>query len=136
MSKIKELPTVVEKTESEINEIITQIKLTSLSASSKEFIISCIELSIWIPNAFLVGGFNDTFNPVISFADFEKYKMVIYGRWGDVMFSTEDVTEGWDGTFKGSLAPQGVYAYFITIQDGSGQVFDNRGTLTLLINDE
>ena len=98
----------------------------------------CLTLQpkIWIPNAFLVGGFNDTFNPVISFADFEKYKMVIYGRWGDVMFSTEDVTEGWDGTFKGSLAPQGVYAYFITIQDGSGQVFDNRGTLTLLINDE
>ncbi|MGB0423722.1 MAG: gliding motility-associated C-terminal domain-containing protein, partial [Flavobacteriales bacterium] len=98
----------------------------------------CLTLlpKIWIPNAFLVGGYNDVFNPVISFADFEKYKMVIYGRWGDVMFTTEDITEGWDGTFKGSLAPQGVYAYFVTIQDGAGQVFDSRGTLTLLIADE
>lgn len=95
----------------------------------------CITLQpkIWIPNALLVGGFNDIFNPVISFADFEKYRMVIYGRWGDVLFTTEDITEGWDGTFNGSVAPQGVYAYFVSIQDGSGQVFENRGTLTLLI---
>lgn len=53
MSKTKELPKIVEKTESEINEIIIQINSSSLSPSDKEFIISCIELSIWLPNAFI-----------------------------------------------------------------------------------
>ncbi|MEO0403574.1 MAG: gliding motility-associated C-terminal domain-containing protein, partial [Bacteroidota bacterium] len=95
-----------------------------------------LEPKIWVPNAFMIGGFNDVFQPVISFADFERYQMVIYGRWGDILFTTEDIMVGWDGSFGGQQAPQGVYAYFVQIQDGAGQVYEERGTLTLLIANE
>lgn len=95
-----------------------------------------LEPKIWVPNAFMVGGFNNVFNPVITFADFDRYRMIIYGRWGDIIYETVDIQEGWDGTFGGEIAPQGVYAYFVSVQDGSGQVYEERGTVTLLIADE
>lgn len=90
---------------------------------------------VWVPNAILIGGENDIFKPVISFADFTNYRMEILSRWGDVLFSTENAEEGWDGTYKGTFAPEGSYGYFITLQDGSGKIFQHQGMMHLLIGD-
>lgn len=87
---------------------------------------------IWIPNAFVVDGFNKIFKPVISFADTDNYRMEIYSRWGNIVFTTTDVTEGWDGIYKDELVPEGLYAYYISVADGAGRIIENRGTLTLL----
>ncbi len=68
---------------------------------------------IYIPNAFSPNndGTNDTFKPV---ADCEStYFMQIYNKWGSIIFSTEDITEGWDGSFRNELAPEGEYSYVI-----------------------
>lgn len=89
---------------------------------------------IWTPNAFVVDGFNRVFRPVISFADFDNYQLEIYSRWGDILFTTADIQEGWDGTFKGTLVPEGLYAFYIFIADGAGRVYEERGTVTMLIN--
>ncbi|OEK01071.1 hypothetical protein BFP97_05915 [Roseivirga sp. 4D4] len=52
---------------------------------------------------------NDTFGAVFNCVlDFE---MVIYSKWGEVVFSTNEITGQWDGTFGGELVPQGVYTY-------------------------
>ena len=67
---------------------------------------------VWIPNAILIGGVNNTFQPVVSFADFANYRMEIHNRWGDVLFSTEDFATGWDGTYKDQFVPEGTYGYF------------------------
>ncbi|MFT4779771.1 MAG: gliding motility-associated-like protein, partial [Flavobacteriales bacterium] len=79
-------------------------------------------------------GFNRVFRPVISFADFDNYQLEIYSRWGDILFTTADIQEGWDGTFKGTLVPEGLYAFYIFIADGAGRVYEERGTVTMLIN--
>lgn len=90
---------------------------------------------VWVPNAMLIGGYNDAFMPVISFADFSNYRLDIINRWGGTMFSTTDVAVGWDGTYNGVPAPEGTYGYFITIQDGSGRIFNEQGMMTLLVSD-
>lgn len=90
---------------------------------------------VWVPNAILIGGENNIFKPVISFADFTNYRMEILSRWGDVLFSTEDAEEGWDGTYQGTYAPEGSFGYFITLQDGSGKIFQHQGMMHLLIGD-
>lgn len=89
---------------------------------------------IWIPNAFVVNGYNNIFLPVISFADFDNYRMEIYSRWGGIIFESDDIAEGWDGSFNGELVPEGLYAYYISVSDGAGRIFEERGTLTLLIS--
>jgi gliding motility-associated-like protein len=90
---------------------------------------------IWVPNAMLVGGYNDEFKPVISFADFANYRLDIINRWGDLMFTTTEVANGWDGQLNGEPAPEGAYGYFITIQDGSGRIFEEQGMMILLISE-
>jgi len=87
---------------------------------------------IWVPNAILIGGINDNFKPVVSFADFTNYRMEIQNRWGDVLFSTQDIEMGWDGTHNDLYAPEGTYGYFITIQDGAGRIYDRQGLMHLL----
>lgn len=72
------------------------------------------ESLFYIPNAFVPNndGLNDIFKPVISNAS--NYNFKIFNRWGKLIFETNDYTEGWDGTYKGSLAENGVYTYRMT----------------------
>ncbi len=68
---------------------------------------------IFIPSAFSPNGdrTNDTFQPVADCSI--RFSMQVYNKWGSVVFSTEDVNVGWDGTFEGQSAPDGKYSYVI-----------------------
>lgn len=91
-----------------------------------------LEPIIWVPNAFVVDGFNTTFQPIISFANFDEYRMIIYSKWGDVIYDTTDINAPWDGFMNGEIVQEGVYVYFITIEDGKGRPVEKRGTVLLL----
>lgn len=66
---------------------------------------------ITLPTAFSPNGdgqndfFGAVFNCVLDF------RMVVYNRWGNVVFSANQIDQGWDGTFEGQLAPNGSYTY-------------------------
>lgn len=98
----------------------------------------CLQMDpkIWIPNAFMVNGYNNIFVPVIGYADFDSYSMNIYSRWGDLVFSTTDIAIGWDGKVKDKLVPEGLYAYIVTIKDGEGITHNRKGTITMLIGSQ
>ena len=75
----------------------------------------CIIPDIYIPNSFTPNGdgLNDIFNIKTTY-EFSHFKLSIYNRWGEMIFESEDINKGWDGTFKGKLVPSGVYIYLIT----------------------
>lgn len=100
-------------------------------SNSNEVCLS-IEPIIWVPNTIVVGGYNDKFFPVISFATIESYRMVIFSRWGDLVFQTTDIKEGWDGTFEGSYVKEGVYDYYLTVKDGKGRNTERFGYVIML----
>lgn len=52
--------------------------------------------------ALFTGGF-DAFN----------FEMVVYNRWGQEVFSSNDVLAGWDGTYQGQTVPEGTYSWMI-----------------------
>lgn len=68
---------------------------------------------VLIPNAFSPNqdGLNDVYKPILFGIDHESYFLDIYNRWGQLVFSTKTVSEGWDGKFKGEDAPADVYFY-------------------------
>jgi gliding motility-associated-like protein len=102
------------------------------SSSFSNAICLQMEPKIWVPNAFMVNGVNSTFFPVISFADFDNYEMHIFSRWGDIIFQSYDINEGWAGKKDGQTIPDGIYAYYIGVRDGNGQLHERRGTVCLL----
>jgi gliding motility-associated-like protein len=101
------------------------------SAFSNEVNVS-IEPIIWVPNAMVIGGYNDEFKPVISFAGVEEFYLTIFSRWGDLLFETRDYLDSWDGKVEGRPVAEGLYNYYITVKDGRGRAIDQFGTITVL----
>lgn len=88
---------------------------------------------VWIPNAFIIGGHNNIFKPVIGYIDIDTYQMNIYNRWGQRIFETTDAEEGWDGRIKGGKeAQEGVYVYHIIYNTSDDKRVERRGSVTLL----
>ncbi len=85
------------------------------------------------PNAFSPNGDgdNDIFIPAV-YESVQSYELVIYNRWGEKMFYTTDITEGWDGYFNGNAAMQDVYVWQVKGLYLNGTPFEDAGSLTLL----
>jgi len=92
--------------------------------------------AIAAPNAFTPNGdgLNDTF--VLQAENISNFRMLIYDRWGTLLFETTELDLGWDGTIKGSNAPVGTYVwlavYDIRQEDNSFKTEKMKGTLVLL----
>jgi len=76
-------------------------------------------LIIYVPNTFTPDGdqFNNTFFPVITSGfDVYQYEMLIFNRWGELIFETHDTEVGWDGTYNGKMVQDGTYTWKIEIK--------------------
>lgn len=73
---------------------------------------------------------NEVFHPVS--AGVVVYRLLIYNRWGNLLFESNDINVGWDGYYKGKLCEQGVYVYRATGRYTNGKTYDVRGDVTLL----
>ncbi len=87
----------------------------------------------YVPTAFTPNGdgINDTFKPDGVFFDFDQYKMSVYNRWGEEIFTSEDVNIGWDGTYEDREMTTGGYVYLIFFKSADGEEFEQKGTITL-----
>lgn len=73
----------------------------------------------FVPNAFTPNGDgqNDIFLPVFS-CEILEYQLLIYDRWGTLLFKTNEQGQGWDGRINGELAPGEVYVWLIVFRSG------------------
>jgi len=74
------------------------------------------ELLFYVPNAFTPDGdeYNQIFQPIFT-SGFDPYdfKLLIFNRWGEIVFESNDASIGWDGAYGGSNVHDGVYAWRI-----------------------
>lgn len=88
-----------------------------------------------IPNAFNPESgveVNRTFNLYSSHRDrLSEYRLMIYNRWGQLVFESEDITEGWDGTYKSQPCESGVYTW-VLYGLSEGEKLTQKGSVTLL----
>lgn len=84
--------------------------------------------SFYIPNSFTPNndGLNDSFKPIIS--NYNTATMKIFNRWGDMIFSTNNVEQGWDGRYKNLNSPPDVYVYQLSIDfiDGTTKIVNGK----------
>ncbi len=89
-----------------------------------------------IPNAFTPNGdgINDYFFPRGYLTKgLTAFKMEIYNRWGEMIFSTNKIDGlGWDGKYNGEIQPQGVFVYYIDATFKDGKKEHHNGNFTLL----
>jgi gliding motility-associated-like protein len=73
-------------------------------------------------------GLNDTFRPVVDYERVRMFSMVIYNRWGQLIFETTYPAEGWDG----KDAPAGAYSWVISYSNNTGILYQLKGMVTLI----
>jgi gliding motility-associated-like protein len=84
-----------------------------------------------MPNAFAPNGTNNLFKPTKrGIAQLKSF--TIFNRWGNKVYNSSNIDEGWDGTFNGSNQPMGVYMYMIEAVTDNGKVFTQQGNVTLI----
>jgi gliding motility-associated-like protein len=88
---------------------------------------------LYVPTAFSPNGdgVNDLLRPVLG-AKVVKYKFRVYNRWGTLVFESSELRAGWDGSFKGHIAPTGSYIWMCSyqLQDKSQRV--SQGAVLLI----
>lgn len=91
-----------------------------------------VDGTIYVPNAFSPDndGVNDIF--YVKGADITEYELFIFNRWGDLLFKSKDMNEGWDGTFKGEKCKTDVYVWRLKYSDINTFNKEHFGHVTLL----
>lgn len=107
-----------------------------VSADTIQVTLLTCNCNVFIPKAFSPNGDtkNDIFNYKYTCTEF-KGLLQIYTRFGELIFSSENPDIGWDGTFKGAKAVEGVYIYVMKYQGYNDRKYANetkRGTVLLI----
>ena len=93
------------------------------------------EYSFFIPNSFIPSS-NLSENKIFRGygIGIENYELKIFSRWGELIFETQNLDEGWNGTYYSSenACPNGVYTYTVFIENIYGEIFEYQGQVKLL----
>ena len=98
----------------------------------KVYEIICEDPFVFVPNAFSPN--NDNNNDVLYVRGLyiEKVIFRVFDRWGEMVFESVDVSQGWDGTFRNKLLQPDVYDYYLDVTCVGGLKSIVKGNVTLM----
>lgn len=122
---------------------VTLIATNNFSCTDTAILFVTTTSDIVFPNAFTPnsggpnGGTynygdltNDVFFPYT--AGIEDFHLLIFNRWGELIFESFDLKKGWDGYYRGELCQEGVYVWKVDCTFQDGRKFNKVGDVTLL----
>ncbi len=87
---------------------------------------------IEVPNAFTPGNNVNGVLKLLQRGNPRLKNFSVFDRWGQRVFFTSDINEGWDGRLKGAVQPAGVYVYAVEAYTHNGRKIFKQGNITLL----
>lgn len=101
-------------------------------ASVSRFNIEMLDCALYIPRAFSPNddGSNDLF--LVRGEGIVQFEIKLFSKWGELVFETRDMTQGWDGKLRGNRAPADAYIYQIHFTDETGKHHSAQGTVALI----
>ncbi|MCX6296090.1 MAG: gliding motility-associated C-terminal domain-containing protein [Bacteroidetes bacterium] len=92
--------------------------------------------TFYAPNAFTPdnNGENDIFLPKGTGWDISRFDMMIFDRWGNVVFHSTDVRSGWNGSLNNDheTAQADVYVWKVQVYDNTGLKHNYLGAVTMV----
>lgn len=85
-----------------------------------------------LPNSFTPNndGKNDCFG-LKKWGGITLVEFSVFSRWGEKVFTTNDPSKCWDGSFKGIAQPMGTFVYYVRAKTFCGEIF-RKGTITII----
>ncbi|HEY1040264.1 MAG TPA: PKD domain-containing protein, partial [Bacteroidia bacterium] len=98
-------------------------------STTRELLIALLPV---LPTAFTPNGDgeNDVF--YVRGGPFKNILFKVYNNWGELIFTTTDQKEGWDGRFKDVEQPMSVYVWYVEVEVADGRIFKKSGDVTLI----
>ena len=93
----------------------------------------CDSSMVFMPTAFSPNG--DGQNDVLYLHGptcITQMRLLIYDRWGELVFTTTSISSGWDGLHRGKPMDTAVFMYYITMELSNGQSLKKKGNVTLV----
>ena len=122
--------------ESGMNEITYEVTATDTfgcsGAGSIKITIAHTLPDIFVPNAFTPGtNSNNIFRPVcIGIASLDYFR--VFNRWGQLLYSTSQIGQGWDGRIQGRWPESSPYMWIARGTDYTGRVISKKGVVMLI----
>ena len=92
------------------------------------------DVTVFVPTAFTPERTgpkgNNVFLPIVNGE--KSYHVMVFNRWGQIMWDSYDKYESWNGTYKGQDAQQDVYIWHVKVTAYDGEQYEYEGTVTLL----
>jgi gliding motility-associated-like protein len=114
-------------------DIIYTVSYTDENGCSASDIVSIyFSPLLYIPNTFTPDGneLNNGFKIVAS--NIKSYELMIFNRWGELIFTMNDFDDYWDGTYKGIRCQDGTYTWKINYEDFKTKKYEQTGHINLL----
>lgn len=92
----------------------------------------CGPPSIYVPNAFTPNGDDNNDRLFVRGNNITDLLFVVYNRWGEKVFETTSLSQGWDGTYKGRPADPAVFVYYLEATCAGGETYFEKGNVTLI----
>lgn len=91
------------------------------------------DCAVFIPSAFTPNGdgLNDSFG-VLGDLTVKSFSLQVFNKWGQMVFNTTDISQKWDGTYKGKKALMGTYPWIVYYVTGTGLRKYLQGTVMLI----
>jgi len=105
------------------------------SDTATQTVIVLPEILLYVPNAFTPDDdeFNQNWGIHISGIDIYDFTLLVFNRWGEIIWESHDPSETWDGTYNGVYVPQGVYTWKLETKDVLNDAkFEYNGFLTII----
>lgn len=99
-----------------------------IQASSEE----CLQPNVWVPNIFSPNGDGENDILYVYGQGIKELNFSVYNRWGELIFQTNNIQEGWDGTYKGKRCSPNVFVYLLDVTLVNNQNYKFYGTVTLV----
>jgi len=115
--------------------VVDQFGCIGSYSGAAEVIVDPCSLTVFIPNSFTPNNdtHNEGFIPTMNdINDVATFNMMIFNRWGDLIYETSKKEEYWDGKFNNTIVQHGLYAYTITIIDIFEELYNFNGSLYLI----
>lgn len=110
--------------------VVTIIDENGCKASDDVWIY--FEPLVFVPNTFTPDG--DEFNGLflVQGGNIRDFELNIFNRWGQLIFTSNDIKIGWDGTYKGTICQDGTYTWKISYKDLRDNEFKRVGHVNLI----
>lgn len=95
-------------------------------------IIEQLADNIFIPNAFSPNGDGQNDVLLAKGNNLAAFYMAIYDRWGNKVFESNNINNGWDGSYNGKPMETGTYTYYANGSFTDGKPFNKKGNITLV----